>query len=62
VVIAGEVSGRGDSLAYLFNDKVEILRDVEHDSALSLGLAFHAGDEMPLCFHVRAEPADVSCR
>jgi peroxiredoxin len=46
VVIAGEISGRGDALADIFNDEVEILCDVEHGAALSLGLAFHAGDEL----------------
>jgi peroxiredoxin len=46
VVIAGEVSGRGEALAEIFNNKVEILCDVEHGAALSLGLAFQAGDEL----------------
>lgn len=46
VVIAGEVSGRGDALSDIFNDEVEILCDVEHGVALSLGLAFHAGEEL----------------
>jgi peroxiredoxin len=46
VVVAGEVSGRGDVLANLFNAQVEILCDVDHGAALSLGLAFHVGDEL----------------
>jgi peroxiredoxin len=46
VVIAGEISGRGDVLADMFSDNVEILCDVEHGAALGLGLAFHAGDEL----------------
>jgi peroxiredoxin len=46
VIIAGEVSGRGDALADMFSDRVEILCDVEHGAALGLGLAFHAGDEL----------------
>lgn len=46
VVIAGEIGGRGDALAAIFNDEVEILCDVEHGAALSLGLAFHAGKEL----------------
>lgn len=46
VVIAGEISGRGDALADIFEDDVEILCDVEHGAALSLGLAFHAGDDL----------------
>jgi peroxiredoxin len=46
VIIAGEVSGRGDALADMFSDEVEILCDVEHGAALGLGLAFHAGDEL----------------
>ncbi len=46
VVIAGEISGRGDALADIFNDEVEILCDVEHGAALSLGLAYHAGNEL----------------
>jgi peroxiredoxin len=46
VVIAGEISGRGDALADIFNDEVEILCDVDHGVALNLGLAFHVGDEL----------------
>ncbi len=46
VVIAGEIGGRGDALAAIFNDEVEILCDVEHGAALSLGIAFHAGKEL----------------
>lgn len=46
VVIAGEIGGRGDALASIFQDEVEILCDVEHGVALGLGLAFHAGKEL----------------
>ena len=46
VVIAGEISGRGDALAEMFGGAVEVLCDVEHGAALGLGLAFHAGEEL----------------
>lgn len=46
VIIAGEVSGKNDTLANLMQDEATILSDVDHGAALGLGLAFHAGTEL----------------
>lgn len=46
IVIAGEVSGRGDALQAMLNHQAEVLCDVDHGAALSLGIAFHAGAQL----------------
>jgi peroxiredoxin len=43
VIIAGEASGRNDSLVNLMCDKAIVLNDVDHGVTLGLGLAFYAG-------------------
>jgi peroxiredoxin len=46
LVVAPEISGRGEALAGIVGGEAEVLCDVEHGAALDLGLAFHAGDEL----------------